>query len=143
MKRYRFGLSPVLRFRRAQEEAARAAMLAAQEHLEQATAELDARLAAIGAARPDPSRWRTNEFQTDREQLRRHADAVTAARAAEANALATFTVSRRSWEEAARKVRALERLDDRQRQTWILEATRTAQAATDEIAQNHHGRGHR
>jgi flagellar export protein FliJ len=140
VKRYRFGLSPVLRFRRAQEEAARAAMLAAQEHLEQATAELDARLAAIGAARPDPSRRRSHEFQAERDQLRRHADAVTAARAAEANALAAYRISRHHWEEAARRVRALERLDERQRRTWTLEATRTAQAATDEIAQNHHGR---
>jgi flagellar export protein FliJ len=140
VKKYRFLLNPVLRFRKLEEEEARAHMLEAEAEYETATKLLDARLAAIGAARPDPGRWRTNEFQGDRDQLSRHADAVTAARAAEANALAMLRVARDVWEETARRVRALERLDERQHSAWLLEATRTAQAATDEIAQAHHGR---
>ena len=45
-----------------------------------------------------------------------------------------------AWEEAAKAVRALERLDERKREAWTLETTRAAQLATDEVAQTHHGR---
>jgi flagellar biosynthesis chaperone FliJ len=49
-------------------------------------------------------------------------------------------VARAEWEVTAKAVRALERLDDRQRATWVLESTRAAQAATDEVAQSHYDR---
>lgn len=70
--------------------------------------------------------------------MRRHADAVAAARSAEANALSALRVAREEWESTAQRLRGLERLDEHQREVWTLEATRTAQQATDEIAQNHH-----
>lgn len=140
MKRYRFGLNGVLRLRQMQEEQTRAAMLDAERAAEAATAELNARLTAIGAARADVGRRSGPEFQHQRDQLERHALAVGAARASEANALSAMRVARSAWEEAAKAVRALERLDERKREAWTLETTRAAQLATDEVAQTHHGR---
>jgi hypothetical protein len=140
VKKYHFGLGNILKFRAMQEAEARAIMLEAEHEAEAATAELDARLAAIGVARPYPARRTVAEFQEQRDQLERHALAVSAARTSEANALSAMLVARADWEEAAKAVRALERLDDRQRAAWLLDATRSAQAATDEIAQSHHGR---
>jgi len=124
-----------------EEEQTRALMIEAERAAEEATAVLNARLAAIGAARVDVGHRSGPEFQHQRDQLERHALAVSAARSAEANALSTMRVARHAWEDAAKAVRALERLDERQRATWLAEATRAAQLATDEVAQTHHGRG--
>jgi hypothetical protein len=143
VKKYHFGLGNILKFRAVQEAEARAIMLAAEREAEVATAELDARLAAIGAARPFPARRSVSDFQDQRDQLERHALAVAAARAVEANSLAAMRIARVEWEETAKAVRALERLDDRRRVAWLLEATRAAQAATDEIAQTHANRARR
>ncbi len=143
MKKYKFGLGSVLRVRRAEADMARARVAETQAEVDKATAELDERLAAIGAARPDPRRSFGSAFAAEREQLRRHAVAVTAARAAEANALAERRIAGDEWEEAARRVRALERMDERHRAAWLLEATRAAQAATDEIAMTHANRERR
>jgi len=136
MKKYRFSLNSVMKFRKMEEERARSFLLDSQAEVDRATTELDARLAAIGSARPHPGRSLGPEFAGEREQLERHAVAVTAARSAEANALALMRAARAEWEEAAQRVRALEKLDDRHHATWSLEATRRAQAATDEVAQS-------
>lgn len=138
MKKYHFRLGSVMRIRKLEEETARAAVLEAQREVEAATAALDARLATIGAARPMPRRWRAGEFNDDRDQLERYADAVRVARAAEANALSLLRANEAEWTEAARRVRSLERLDERHREAWMLEASRNAQLVTDEIANVHH-----
>lgn len=143
MKRYKFGLGGVLRLRQMEEEQARASMLEAERAAEEATAALNARLEAIGAALVDGGHRSGPEFRHERDQLERHALAVSAARAAEANALSAMRVSRVAWEEAAKAVRALERLDERHRAAWRFETTRAAQLATDEVAQTHHGRSPR
>lgn len=137
MKKFKFGLNSVLRLRKMEEEHARMFLTESQAEVDRATAELDARLLAIGTSRPDPGRYRGPEFQDEREQLERHAIAVTAARSAEANALASMRTARSEWEEAAQRVRALERLNEKHHESWILEATKHAQIATDEIAQTH------
>ena len=134
MKRYRFTMSGVLRVRQITEEQTRASYLDAQAQAQLASDELEARLQAIGSATPQPGRLSSAEFREEREQLDRHHLAVLAARAAEANALEIASSTYDDWVESAREVRALERLDDRQHSEWTLEATRTAQLATDEIA---------
>lgn len=134
MKRYRFALGSVMRVRRIAEEQARAALVEAQRDADQASVELEARLVAIGAARPLPGLRATVEFQADREHLERHRQAVLAARTAEANALDLLGAAHATWAAAAAEVRALERLDERKRAEWTLEVTRAAQLATDEIA---------
>jgi flagellar export protein FliJ len=134
VKKYGFGLASVLRVRRIAEEQRRAALLEAQEEADRASAELEQRLAAVGAARPAPGRHSTIDFQEDREHLERHRRAVLAARSAEAHALELLGSAHADWLDAATEVRALERLDDRKRAEWVLEVTRAAQLVTDEIA---------
>ena len=134
MKKYRFRFGSVLRIRQLEEEQARAAMVEAQRELDAATGALHARLEAVSVATSPGRTWVSADFQEDRTHLTRHADAVAAARSAEANALAVFRTSRTAWEDAASRVRALERLDERQREDWVLDTTRNAQQLTDEIA---------
>jgi flagellar FliJ protein len=141
MKRYRFGLGSVLRFRKVQEEQARAIMMEAQAEADRATAELEQRLEAIGASLPRPGRRLAAAFQDERDQLDRHMHALRAARSAEAHALASLLSARSEWEEAATRVRALERLDERHHERWVVESTRAAQMATDELAAIHHRSG--
>jgi len=116
------------------EEQAAVSLAEAQRAADAASAQLQARLADIGAARPAPGPRSTTEFHAQREHLDRHRVAVTAARAAEINALELLGSARADWVDAARKVRALDRLDERKRAEWTLETTHAAQLVTDEIA---------
>lgn len=143
MKRYRFALGGVQRVRRIAEEQARMTMIDAQRDAEQASKELQNRLADIGAALPGPGPRSAAQFQGEREQLERHRNAVVAARAAEINALELLGSARAQWVEAARELRALDRLDERKRAEWMLETTHAAQMATDEIANIRYRSEHR
>lgn len=134
MKKYRFAFGGVQRVRRIAEEQAAAALADAQVEADKASALLQSRLADIGAASPVPGKRSVLDFQANREHLERHRIAVMAARAAEMNALQLLDAAREAWVEAAREVRALDRLDERHRAEWTLEVTRAAQLATDEIA---------
>ena len=134
MKRYKFAFGGVLRVRKIAEEQARSAVLEAQEEADRASAQLHARLDAIGAAVSTPGTRTAPEFQAEREHLDRHRIAVLAARSAEVNALELLGARRAEWIEAARQVRVLERLDERKRAEWTLDTTRAAQLVTDEIA---------
>jgi len=138
VKRYNFGLASVLRVRKIAEEQTRAALLEAQVEADRASAELDARLAAVGAARPIRGRRSSSEFQEEREHLERHRQAVLAARSAEAHLLELLGTAHADWQSAAQEVRALERLDDRKRAEWVIEVTRAAQIVTDEVATTRH-----
>jgi flagellar export protein FliJ len=134
VRKYRFAFGSVQRVRRIAEEQARMAMVDAQRDADDATAELQARLADIGAARPAPGARSASQFLGEREQLDRHRQAVLAARTAEINALELLGSAREKWELAARELRALDRLDERKHAEWTLETTHAAQLITDEIA---------
>lgn len=134
MKKYKFAFGSVQRVQRIAEEQAAMSLAQAQRAADAASAQLQARLADIGAARPAPGPRSTTEFHAQREHLDRHRVAVTAARAAEINALELLGSARADWVDAARKVRALDRLDERKRAEWTLETTHAAQLVTDEIA---------
>lgn len=134
MKKYKFAFGSVQRVQRIAEEQAAVSLAEAQRAADAASAQLQARLADIGAARPAPGPRSTTEFHAQREHLDRHRVAVTAARAAELNALELLGSARADWVDAARKVRALDRLDERKRAEWTLETTHAAQLVTDEIA---------
>ncbi|MEI2654835.1 MAG: flagellar FliJ family protein [Microthrixaceae bacterium] len=134
MKKYKFAFGSVQRVQRIAEEQAAMSLAQAQRAADAASAQLQARLADIGAARPAPGPRSTTEFHAQREHLDRHRVAVTAARAAELNALELLGSARADWVDAARKVRALDRLDERKRAEWTLETTHAAQLVTDEIA---------
>lgn len=134
MKKYRFSLGGVHRVRQINEEQHKAALADAQRSADDASALLQARLVEVGSAVPAPGARSANQFLSEREQLARHRDAIVAARAAEANALALLAQRRDEYIEAAREVRALDRLDERKREEWRLETTRAAQLVTDETA---------
>lgn len=134
MKKYRFPLAGVHKVRKVVEEQQKAALAEAQRQADEASALLQARLAEVGAAVPAPGTRSAQQFLQEREQLARHRDVVVAARAAEANALAMLASRREAYVDAARDVRAFDRLDERRREEWRLETTRAAQLVTDEIA---------
>ena len=134
MKKYKFAFGSVHRVRKIAEEQAAAALADAQRGADEASKQLQARLADIGAALPAPGTRSVTEFQADRDHLERHRVAVMAARTAEINALDLLGSARSEWVEAARQVRALDRLDERKRAEWTLETTHAAQLVTDEIA---------
>ena len=134
MKKYKFQLAGVHRVRKIAEEQEKATLAEAQRLADDATAKLHARLEEIGSAVPVPGSRTSNQFLAEREQLGRYREAVVAARSAEANALVIVHHARAEYLEAARKVRALDRLDDRKREEWRLETTRAAQLVTDETA---------
>lgn len=134
MKKYKFAFGSVQRVRKIAEEQAAAALADAQHAADEASAQLQARLADIGAARPAPGQRSVTEFQADRDHLERHRIAVTAARTAEINALELLGSARSEWIDAAKQVRALDRLDERKHAEWTLETTHAAQLVTDEIA---------
>jgi flagellar export protein FliJ len=134
VKKYKFAFGGVMRVRKIAEEQARGALVDAQNEADRASRELHARLEGIGAARPMPGSRSAPEFQADRDHLELHRLAVLAARSAEINALELVGARRAEWVDAARQVRALERLDGRKREEWTLDTTRAAQLVTDEIA---------
>ena len=132
MKRYRFRLEQVARVRRIQEETARADMLAARQRLIEAGADL-----SLTSERLD-QRALSHSTNAHLFRAERHHDellslAVTAARAAEANA--RLLVGRRSeeWSAAAREVSAIERLEARSRALHDAEAEREAQKDLDDL----------
>lgn len=134
MKRYKFGLGGVLRVQKIVEEQAQSARIAAQDDADRASELLHQRLEDIGAARSAPGLRTGSEFIAEREHLDRHRLAILAARSAEINALELLGTRHAEWTEAAKKVRALERLDERKHTEWVAQTTRAAQLVTDEIA---------
>lgn len=132
MKRYRFRLEQVARVRRIQEESARADMLAARQRLIDAGADL-----SMASERLDQrSITRSNNAHLFRAE--RHHDelltlAVTAARAAEANA--RLLVGRRTdeWTAAAREVSAIDRLETRARTAHADELEHEDQKVLDDL----------
>ena len=133
MKRYRFRLDPVLRVRRIQEDVARGA-------LARADAELAAAGAALGAAREwlaeldrrplpgEPASWTAR-----RTLVLRAADEIDA-RVADVDAAAAARHQRQAeLRDARRRVRALERLDERRRAEHQLEADRQEDRVVDDL----------
>lgn len=132
MKRYRFRLEHVARVRRIQEEQARADMLAARQRLIDAGADL-----SFASQRLD-QRSITRSANAHLFRAERHHDelltlAVTAARAAEANA--RLLVGRRTdeWTAAARDVSAIDRLEARARAVHDAEVEKENQKVLDDL----------
>lgn len=134
MSRYRFRLDSVMRVRRVQEERARAQLALAR------LAEADAREATVqrrgllrrtvdaGLPSGDTQRW-----GAQRDRLDRLAAAVTASHLAELHAVDISQRRLVDWEHAAKELRALERLDERNREVWQAEQLREEQRVLDEI----------
>ncbi len=140
MKRYAFRLGPVLRLRRAEQDRARAALLAAVAALNAEQSELDERRAACEQRPPLAAGATTAQFLQEQgvraslaravgEQERR-LHAVDAAREA----------ARSDWSRTAERVGALERLEDRQRAEHRAAELREDDRVTDELVVSRYGR---
>jgi flagellar biosynthesis chaperone FliJ len=132
MKRYRFRLDQVSRVRRLQEESARADMLLARQRLIEAGADLSMASERLHQ-RSISSSANAHLFRAERHHDERLTLAVTAARAAEANA--RLLVGRRAeeWTAAAREVSAIDRLEARARAVHDAEHERENQKILDDL----------
>ncbi|MFP3906763.1 MAG: flagellar FliJ family protein [Acidimicrobiales bacterium] len=133
MKRYRFRFEHVARVRQIQEEQARADLLLARQRLIQAGADLASRANQYEARRSRTERSSSSQFRSDHDRDDLLSMAVIAARSAEANAQLLFGQQLDAWTEAARKVSAMERLDERMREQHAIEEAREEQAEMDDL----------
>jgi flagellar export protein FliJ len=134
MKRYRFTMESALRARRAQEEVARQRVAAANGRLRDAWACHAAALAAYRSAMTaDAPPTDRDTFRAGRDHEMRLAEAVERRHrfAVEAEVEAATVYS--TWVDAAQRVASLERLDDRRRAEWQLEAQRDEATAVDDV----------
>lgn len=138
MRRYQFRFEHVARVRRIQEDQARAELLAARQRLLAAEAELAARSDDYRARLSTDAAGSSAAFRSHRHQDDLLAASVTAARCAEANARLALGHRIDLWTDAARKVAAMERLDERERERHSAEAAREEQAELDDLVAPRH-----
>jgi flagellar protein FliJ len=133
VNRYRFRLDSVLRARRVQEDQARQELAQANRRLRTAMeahrreaqryGEMTTALGALGGL----------DFHRERATAELAAATVEAARLVMDAAAAEAATAYTSWTEAARRVAALERLDDRRRAEHRAEELRHEVAAADDL----------
>lgn len=133
MKRYRFRLEQVARVRRIQEEQARSQLLVARQRLIDAGADLSHRIDRLDGRPSRGGHVTPGRFRADRTQEELLAQAVTAARLAEANARLLVGQRVDEWSAAAREVSTLERLDARARAEHEAETGREEQRELDDL----------
>ena len=132
MKRYEFRMHKVLRVRRLQEDAARAALAGARRVEQESQLALSESQEHYGALSV-PAAESAVAFLGLRERAAHRATGVRLAEgqrqvAAEQTAAAVAT-----WHERNRRVDALERLDGRRRDEYDIERRRAEDATVDEI----------
>jgi flagellar export protein FliJ len=135
MTSYRFRMASVLRIRRLQEEQARAALLRARAAEDEATRRTTSRRERLhqaveaGFAEGPAGGWRAQQDQ--RERL---GEAVVAAKAAELWAAELTSTSLADWDEAARDMGIVERIEEHHRARWVAEVVAAEQKDLDEQA---------
>lgn len=144
MKAYKFRLDPVLHVRRLQEEQARAALAHARLEAARATQETTRRRGLLGMSRKAglPS-GRSSEWQAQHDRQERLAQAVLASRAAELRASELVATRVEDWNEAAREVAALEKLDQKARDAHFAEMIALEQRDADEQSAARHAHAQR
>jgi flagellar export protein FliJ len=134
VKKYRFRLEAVLRVRRIEEERAMAALVLANRALAEADAELERRLDHYREVAQPAGSLAHAEYVKVRSLQDAAAAGVVAAGAARLMAEAEADRKRELWAEAATKVRALERLDERRRDEHAAEVLHEEIITLDEVA---------
>ncbi|MDQ2650651.1 MAG: flagellar FliJ family protein [Actinomycetota bacterium] len=133
MKRYRFRLEQVLRVRAVQEDLAASELAMARAAEAAAVASAEARLATI-AARPRPAGSMSGaELATQRILWDAELGALAGARSLVSERAAGTSVARDEWMGARQRVRALEVLDERQRDDHAVAADRDDAARVDDL----------
>ena len=142
MKRYRFRLEPVLRVRRNEEDAARGALLAATATVAAQERLLEERTAAYARALAPTGSSSVPDFQRSQQRREALGAAVVDQRRRLEQAVQDRETARLAWSEAAARVGALERLDERARAEHRLAEQREDDLVTDELVVARHGREH-
>ncbi len=139
MRRYRFRLEPVLRVRRQEQDAARAAVLAATAC---AGAEADAlaeRDRAYAAGLAGHGSRSAAEFVVAQEHRAALGRAVLEQRGRLAQAAQELDRARTDWTSAAARVGALERLDERSRAAHTARALKESERVVDDLVVSRSG----
>jgi flagellar export protein FliJ len=137
--RYRFPLETVLRVRRAEEKAARARLLAANTSLVSAIAArdlADARYRATGS-----EVFELASLLEERCAAELAAAALEHAKRALSLAASEAALAHVAWTSAAKRVAALERLDERRRAEHTAEEGRREVAMVDDIVAGRYAMG--
>ncbi len=133
MRRYRFTLQSALRARRAQEELALQHLAEVNHRLRQAQVALDSARAAYRALAVDGAPIDRESFVAARDHESRLAEAVERAGRHFVEIEVEAATVHATWVEAAQRVASLERLDDRRRAEWEVEARRDEALAVDDV----------
>lgn len=133
MKRYRFSLQSALRARRAQEDVARQHVAEVNHRLRQAQVALEATRAAYRAVTISAVPSDRESFVAALAHEARMAEAVVRAERAVAEIQVEAATVHSAWVEAAKRVASLERLDERRRAEWDIEARRDEALAVDDV----------
>lgn len=147
MKKYSFRLETVRRVRRAQETVAKAELSRANNEVASAIAVVEARVAdyenSLSSSAQSGSTGtivRVDAFMQRRYFNDLSAQAVAAARSSLAAAQLEAQAKREAWSDTAKKVKALDRLDERRREEHQLAYNRELDAEVDDIVTGRFGR---
>ena len=140
MKRYSFRLQPVLRVRRIEEERAVAALADATRGLASAEAMLQRRLDRYAEVPVASGPMPVEQLLRLRARQEGNAAAVVHAGTERLRAEAVVELRRQDWSQAAMKVGALERLDERRREEHAIEAQREELVEVDDMVVARAGR---
>ena len=141
MKRFRFRLEQVLRVRRLQEDMARAALQHANLDARRAADAVNARIEEYGAAARPEGAQSYDTFNRMQSHLDNAAGAITVARGLYLEALGVVKERRAEWAAARQRVAALERLEQRRRDEYDIEARRAEDRLVDDLVVARHARG--
>ena len=140
MKRYQFRLAPLLRLRRAEEESAREGLRAANDELRRRIAVRDGRAERYRAIAAGPLATSAEALLAERQGGELAAGAVASARKAVTTAAADAALAQVAWSGASRRVKILERLDDRRRAEHAAAEARADVAEVDDLTTSRHRR---
>ncbi|MHB1973498.1 MAG: flagellar export protein FliJ [Acidimicrobiales bacterium] len=133
MKRYVFRLQGVLQLRRAEEAQAREVLGAANARLRQAITARDVEVARYRRVAAMATATSVETLRAEMQGASLAAETVAAAREAVSVAAADTALAQVAWTACSRKVKILERLDERRRAEHAEQAQRAEIAVVDDI----------
>lgn len=142
MKKYVFRLETVRRVRKAQEDQAKSALLNANSEVQRAIKAVEERTAEYEAATERITGGAGVEvFMKQRYFNELAGHALIAAQASRKAAEVEAAAKRDLWSEAAKRVKALDRLDDRRRAEYLIDAQREEVREIDDMVTGRFMRG--
>ncbi len=133
MRRYEFRLASVLQLRRAEEQSARGALRAANDELRRRIATRDERAAHYRVVAATPPAASAEGLLAQHQLGELAAAAVLSARRRVTAAAADAALAQVAWSNASRRVKVLERLDERRRAEHAAAEARAEAAEIDDL----------